>query len=208
MRRPARPGRPSHRPPRRPAETCRRHHRPRAERSAQPAAGHPRRSAVSGLVPGDDVRRNPAAVADRDAHRLRPRPDAGAVLAVRGRSPFDIRRVRRGLARVLGVTADRLVESAAVHRTQIDLVVAAVEAEPPHPMLALWNLCLVVVTRICDRNLLCHSKPPFPCSQILNSRRPFSATAPRSDVVAEREGPYGYPGRPPLPRAKVNAGPD
>src|SRR5262249_16346432 len=74
---------------------------------------------------------------------------------------------RRRLARVLGEQADRLVEAVAVPDAQIDLIVAAIEAEPAHPVLARWNLFLVIVTGICDRNLLCHFRPPFPSSQYI-----------------------------------------
>ena len=84
---------------------------------------------------------------------------------------------------MLGKLANGLVESAAVHGTQIDLVVAAVQAEPAHPMLALWNLFLVVVTCICDGNLLYHFKPPFPCSQYI-----LTTTIQRNDSQVKSRG--------------------
>jgi hypothetical protein len=44
-------------------------------------------------------------------------------------------------------------------------------------VLALRNLFLVVVTYICDRNLLCHFTPPFPGSQYI-----LTATIQRNDT--------------------------
>src|SRR5262249_38066477 len=77
---------------------------------------------------------------------------------------------------------------------QIELVVLAVDAEPAYPMLALWNLCLVVVTGICDGNLLCHNKPPFPGNQYI-----LTATIWRNDTQVRRCG--GRVSGPPRPAA-------
>src|SRR5215831_9018859 len=188
MRPPARPTRmrPPARPrPRRPTETRRRGRRPSAEaarnhcrarrpRQPRPPPCPPRPAAggaggrapvtVSGGRPhtGRPRRRNAAAVTHLDAHLLRPGPDARAVLAMGGRPALDHRHPRRRLARMLGKPADRVVEAVAVPGAQIYLVVTAIEAEPAHPMLARRNLFVVVVTGICDRNLLCHYRPPFP----------------------------------------------
>jgi hypothetical protein len=71
---------------------------------------------------------------------------------------------------VLGILANEFIEPAAVLVAQVYLVVAAIDAEPAKPVLAIWNLFLVVVTGICDRYLLRHCGPPSPVANISDPR--------------------------------------
>ena len=67
-----------------------------------------------------------------------PRPGRSRCAGGGCRSAFLPRR-RAGQCAQTGKTADRLVEAVAVPGAQVHLVVAAIEAEPAHPMLARWN---------------------------------------------------------------------
>src|SRR5215470_6037461 len=89
---------------------------------------------------------------------------------------------------MLGEPGDRLVEAVAVPGAQIDLVVAVIEAEPAHPMLARWNLFLVVVTGICDRNLLCHFPAPLPLKPIYPHGDHFAQRHPGQMLWPKRLG--------------------
>src|SRR5262245_42163277 len=55
-------------------------------------------------------------------------------------------------------------------------------------MLALRNLFLVVVTRICDRNFLCHFWPPLPLIPNIASPRRIYRNHTRSTPLMERQG--------------------
>src|SRR5262249_265471 len=144
---------------------------------------------VRRLVPADDLGGDAPALTHREPVRLRPRPDLRTVPAMRCRSPLCPHRSRRCPARVRRIAADRLVEPFAVAPAEVDLVVAAVDAEPAQPVLALRNLFLVEVTRICDRNLLCHSWPPLPFMPNISSLRRLNRNHTRANTAEERWKP-------------------
>ena len=126
---------------------------------------------VRRLVLADHVRGNAAALAHREPICHRPGTDLRAVLTVRCRSPLCPHHSARCLTGVRCKAADGLVEPFAVLQAKVDLVVTAVDAEPAQPVLARRNLFLVVVTRVSDRNFLCHSWPPLPLVPNISSLR-------------------------------------
>ena len=109
-------------PPRRQVpQRLRRRIRARSPPSTTPAVSLPEQrrsgpggSAVARLVLRDDLRRNPAAVADRDAVPLRPGPDLGAVPAVSRRSALSARDPAGHLARPVRELPEHLIELLAV----------------------------------------------------------------------------------------------
>jgi hypothetical protein len=95
---------------------------------------------VTRLVFLDDLRWNPAAVADFDPAALSPGANFGTVLAMSRCSALGTRYPAGHLARPVGEPLEYLIEFLAVLLAQVDLIVPAVEAERARHLLAIRDL--------------------------------------------------------------------
>src|SRR5215469_2884787 len=105
---------------------------------------------VVGLVFRDDVRRNAAAIADFHSALLRPGPDIGTALPMRGSPPPSPTGSAAYLPCLLCEPADHLIELLAMPLAQVDLIIPAIKAERTSHVLAVRNLFRVVVA--CERD--------------------------------------------------------
>src|SRR5262249_23759004 len=115
-----------------------------------------------GLVLLHHARRDPPAIADRNAVVFRPRTDVAAALPA-GRGPGSpANQSSAGLAGMLDERRELLAEGAGVLAAQINLIIRALEAEP-HSLVR-WAAIQVVLQR--DGYLLSHIN--LPCRRWVN----------------------------------------
>jgi hypothetical protein len=102
------------------------------------------------LVLLNDLRRNPATIADFHARTLGPRSDFRAAPAMCRRPPLSPANLRRHLACTFREALHHFVELLAVLLAEVDFIVPAIEAEHSGHLFAARNLFRIVVTGECD----------------------------------------------------------